>query len=116
VHHQFLTAVREEPLNLGCLVYLDVPEQDFVLQVPDFELLRGMGYEQVGGEGDFEYVEIDDQRVGLDHEELLGSFDAVKGDGALIAVADAGVAVIVGQVLYDELLADVDDLQHVLGR
>lgn len=62
------------------------------------------------GERHLQDVVVDYQCAGLDHEELFGGLDAVEGDGSFVAVADAGVAVVVGEVLDDELLADVDDL------
>lgn len=66
------------------------------------------------GEGDLQDVEIDNQRCSLDHEELLCGLNAVEGDGSLVAVANAGVPVIVGQILDDEFLANIDDLEHIL--
>jgi hypothetical protein len=75
-----------------------------------------MGNEEVVGERDLEDVEIDNQSCSLDHEELLCSLDAVEGNGSLVAVANAGVPVIIRQVLNDELLPYIDDLQHILRR
>ncbi len=39
----------------------------------------------------------------------------MKSYGSFVAVAYAGVSVVVRQILYDELLADIDYLMHCLA-
>ena len=75
-----------------------------------------MGDEEVGRQGNLKDIEVDDEGTGLNLEELLGSLDAVEGDGPLVTVSDAGVPVVVAEVLYDELLPDIYDLVDVLGH
>lgn len=50
VNDQLLIAVGEKPFNFRSLVYLYVPQQHLILEVPDFELLGGVCDEQMRGE------------------------------------------------------------------
>lgn len=95
MHNQFLTTISEEAFNFRCLINLDVPEQNFILEVPYLKLLTRMCNEQVIGERDLYDVEIDNKCCSLDHEELFCSLDAVESNGSFVAIANAGVSVII---------------------
>jgi hypothetical protein len=69
----------------------------------------------MGGEGDFQDVEIDNQSAGFNHEELFGCLDTMKCDSSFVAVADARVSIVVGQVFYNKFLADVDYLMNIFA-
>jgi hypothetical protein len=75
-----------------------------------------MSDQQMVAEGYLQKVIVDDQRAGFYLEQLLAAFDAVEGDGSFVAVADAGVPVVVGKVFNYKLLAYIDDLVDVLAR
>lgn len=61
----------------------------------------------------FQYIEIDYKGTSFDHEKLFGSLYSVESDGSFIAVANAGISIIVSQVLYDKFLAYVYHFQHI---
>lgn len=46
--------------------------------------------------GNLQDVEINNQRTGLDHEELFGSLYAMESDGTFVAVAYARISIVVG--------------------
>ena len=60
MHNQLFIAVRKKTFNFWCFVNLDVPQKKLVLQVPNLKFFSCVGNEQMRGEGDLKYVEIDD--------------------------------------------------------
>lgn len=107
VNNKFFRADSKEVLNRGCLININIPNEDLILQVPDLKLFTGVYNHQMTGESDFEDFIVDDEGTGADGKELFGGFNPVAGNGLFITVADTSVAVVVLEVLDDKLLADV---------
>ena len=107
VNNKFFRADSKEVLNRRGLININIPNKHLILQVPDLKLLTGMYNHQMTGKSDFKNFIVDDEGTGADGKELFGGLDSVAGDGLFITVADASVAVVVLEVLDDELLADV---------
>lgn len=113
VDHQFLCTVGEEPLDFRSLIDLNVPEQHLILHIPNLKLFSRMCNQQMIRQRYLQKIEVDNQGIGLDLEELLPTLDPMKSDGSFITVPNAGIPVIICQVLDDELLPDVDHLVDI---
>ena len=59
------------------------------------------------GEGDLKDVEIDDEGTGLNHEQLFCCLYSMESDGSFVAVAYAGIPIIVCQIFNDEFLTNI---------
>ena len=113
MNDHFFIAVGEKALYFWRFVNFDVSQKNLVFQVPDLKLFGSVCNEQMWGERHFQDIEIDNEGAGFDHEKLFGCLYSVEGDGSFVAVANAGIPIIVCQVLNDEFLAYVYHLQHI---
>jgi hypothetical protein len=116
MHDQFFITVCKETLYFRCFINLNVSQQNFVLYVPDLKFFSGMGDKQMRTQRYLKYIIIHNHCTGLYHEKLFCSLDTVECDGSLVAVADTGIPIIVGQVLYYKFLTNIYYFVHIFTQ